>query len=67
METIIFCPDFPKIVLKNKMEGVVEIELVINEDCVIEVINITKFLEGSCEEAALKIIRRSCIKMVEGG
>ncbi len=55
--TFVIQPDFPKIARKNNIQGVVEIELMINEDCKIGVINLTKSLGWGCDEAALKAIR----------
>ena len=43
---------------KNNIQGVVEIELVIDTDCKIEVIHVVKSLGWGCDEAALKAIRQ---------
>lgn len=51
--------DFPKIVRENNLQGIVEIELIIDNDCEIEVINFFKSLVGTvCDEVALKVIRK---------
>ncbi len=50
--------EFPRIARENNIQGVVEIGLVIDEDCEIKEINIVKSLETDCDEAALNAIRK---------
>ncbi|MEM9822025.1 MAG: energy transducer TonB, partial [Bacteroidota bacterium] len=49
---------YPFLALENEIQGVVRIQLSLNEDCEIEALNVVRGLGFGCDEAALKGIKQ---------